>query len=982
MGGQTTFPRSIATLVERFREHRTEYRQGKYKETQLRREYLDPLFKALGWDVDNTSGHAEAYKDVIHEDAIKIGGATKAPDYAFRIGGVRKFFVEAKKPSVDIKGDPHPAYQLRRYAWSAKLSLSILTDFEEFAVYDCAVKPHESDGAAAARTIYLTFDQYEERWEEIASIFSKDAILKGSFDRYAASKKKKRGTAEVDKEFLAEIETWRDLLARNVANRNPDLDQRELNFAVQRTIDRIIFLRICEDRGIEDYGTLQGLLNGANIYQRLFERFQRADERYNSGLFHFSAERDRPGAPDELSAQLAIDDDVLKKILRRMYYPASPYEFSVLPADVLGQVYEQFLGKVIRLTPGHRAKVEDKPEVRKAGGVYYTPTYIVDYIVQHTVGRLLEGKTPQEVAGLTDNWDPSKRRHPLTVLDPACGSGSFLLGAYQCLLNWYLQEYLDDGPENHTQGREPRLVQLGDNDWRLTTSERKRILLSHIYGVDIDRQAVEVTKLSLLLKVLEGENRDTLAAQRRLFHERALPDLGNNIKCGNSLIGCDFYDHGTLFDDDTAYRVNAFDWEAEFPQIFERGGFDAVIGNPPYGATLGSEETHYLRANYTCQSYQLDSYLLFLERAVSTLVGQHGKCSYIIPNPWLTNLRQQATRRFVLTAARIGQIVHIYFPVFKNAVVDTQIVVLERPFRRESSVQVVFAHDVTADGHLATELGPTHEQNEWVALDGGVINIFLTPKEKSLFARIGQMSRPLDDWFKINVGIKPYQTGKGTPPQTKEQVRSRPFDSSVCVDASYRELLRGKDVERYSIRLKEARYIKYGPWLAEPRPSADFDANVKLLVRQTGDRPIAMIETAQRLAMNNLHVLVPFSDEGEGVQFILGVLNSRLLTWYYRCMNPEAGEALAEVKRQNVAALPIRPIDFDRMSDQARHDRLESLVGAMIDLQKRFTAARTNDDRTRLKRHIAATDRKIDRLVYELYELTEDEIAIIENATI
>jgi hypothetical protein len=215
---------------------------------------------------------------------------------------------------------------------------------------------------------------------------------------------------------------WRDTLARNIALRNPSLSQRELNYSVQATIDRIIFLRICEDRGIEAYGRLRGLVSGQNVCAHLREIYVEADHRYNSGLFHFEDERGRSDAPDRLTLSLAIDDKPLKDILRRLYYPESPYEFSVLPADILGQAYEQFLGKVIRLTAGHRAVVEDKPEVKEAGGVYYTPTYIV----KNTVGRLLEGKTPKQAADLR-------------ILDPACGSGSFLIGAYQHLLDRYLE---------------------------------------------------------------------------------------------------------------------------------------------------------------------------------------------------------------------------------------------------------------------------------------------------------------------------------------------------------------------------------------------------------------------------------------------------------------------------------------------------------------------------------------------------------------
>ena len=387
-------PEIIHELIQRFEDNLASYRSGHYNETQLRREFLDPFFEALGWDVSNQAGYAEAYKDVIHEDAIKVSGGTRAPDYCFRTGGTREFFVEAKKPSVNIKEDISPTFQLRRYAWSAKLPLSILTDFEEFAVFDCRSKPDRRDKPSSGRLMMLTFRDYQEKWDEIAAIFGRDSVLKGSFDRYAESASGKHGTAEVDDAFLAEIEHWRELLARNIALRNPQLTQRELNYAVQMTIDRIIFLRIAEDRGIEPAEKLKEITKAAGIYSSLVQLFQQADERYNSGLFDFNAEKGQSDVPDQLTPNLIIDDKPLKDILANLYYPDSPYEFSVLPADILGQVYEQFLGKVIRLTAGHHAVVEDKPEVKKAGGVYYTPTYIVDYIVKHTVGALLEGKKP------------------------------------------------------------------------------------------------------------------------------------------------------------------------------------------------------------------------------------------------------------------------------------------------------------------------------------------------------------------------------------------------------------------------------------------------------------------------------------------------------------------------------------------------------------------------------------------------------------
>lgn len=577
-----TVPPVVAELVERFQRDITAYRSPHYNEAQTRQEFIDPFFEALGWDMSNAQGAPVAYREVVHEDAIKISGKSKAPDYSFRVGGERRFFVEAKKPSVNIEADIRPAYQLRRYAWSSNLPISILSDFEEFAIYDCRVMPNKDDSALAARELYIPYTKYEEQWDQIAGLFSREAVLAGSLDHYAESMKTKRGTRTVDAAFLKEIESWREALARDIATRNISLSQRNLNLAVQMTIDRIIFLRICEDRGIEPYGHLHLLLEQTDIYGEMCRLFRQADDRYNSGLFHFRQEPGHPDLPDDLTLSLSIGNGVLSSIIVHLYYPDSPYEFSVLPADILGQVYEQFLGKVIQITPTRAVKVEEKPAVRKAGGVYYTPTYIVDYIISRTIDPILKGKTPLQVSRLS-------------FLDPSCGSGSFLIALYQRLLDWHREYYVSDDPTKHRD----RVYQGPLDEWRLTTDERKRILLNNVYGVDIDPQAVETTKLSLLLKVLEGESNTSLWTQLQLIQSRALPDLGSNVKCGNSLIGPDYF-HGqqlSFLDDESRYRVNVFSWVDEFPNILGTGkpGFDAIIGNPPWGANFAVTELSYLR---------------------------------------------------------------------------------------------------------------------------------------------------------------------------------------------------------------------------------------------------------------------------------------------------------------------------------------------------------------------------------------------------
>jgi len=975
-------PNIIETLVETFAANLDAYKSGTFNEAQARIQFINPMLTALGWDVSNRAGYAEAYKDVIHEDSLRIGSAVKAPDYCCRIGGVRKFFVEAKKPSINIKEDVHPAYQLRRYAWSAKLPLSVLTDFEEFAVYDCRVRPVKMDKASTARVMYMRFEEYPERWHEIENIFSRESILKGSFDKYAESHKKKRGTASVDAAFLSEIETWREQLAGNIALRNSQLSQRELNHTVQQTIDRIIFLRIAEDRGIEEYGRLMALQNGKDVYGRMLEQFREADAKYNSGLFHFRKSGDsllsspaKPetgksetvpvfsGFPDELSPSLVMDDKVLKPILKSLYYPDSPYEFSVLPADILGQTYEQFLGKVIRLTAGHRAVVEDKPEVKKAGGVYYTPTYIVDYIVQHTIGKLLEGKTSRQVA-------------KLRICDPACGSGSFLLGAYQYLLDWHLKWYVENNPEKWAKGRDPKIYQVLKGEWRLTTSEKKRILLNNIYGVDIDQQAVEVTKLSLLLKVLENETQDTLGRQMSMFHERALPDLATNIKCGNSLIGPDFYDQQDLglMDEEERYRINVFDWHAEFPDIFsgKASGFDAVIGNPPYGAVLSKEETSFLLSNFNLQDYQLDTYLLFVEKSFGLLRG-NGLFGMIIPNTWLLNLQSKRIRLQLFNQTQIEFLVHYRRPVFSKATVDTEVVIIKN--RRPNSSHEIDVEVVEKDGFSANH---KVSQKRWQSGNGAPVNIFERSEWIALADKLHSFTK-LDDVCVITQGCKPFQVGKGKPHQTRNIVDEKPFVGEVQRDSTFRPLLRGSLIKSYRILWDNDYWISFGKWLAEPRYSASYEAPEKIVIRQTGDSLIAALDRDQFIVRDNLYTIVPRQEE-IALLFILGLLNSRLLTWFYQSiLNPEMGEALAQVKRGHLARLPIAQLKLTETNDKARHDQMVKIVERMLALHKQLTAAKTGQDKTMIQRQITTTGSQIDRLVYELYDLTDEEIAIVKQ---
>ena len=1005
-------PRSVLTLVENFERNLDAYRGGHFNETQVRRDFIDPFFTALGWDMDNSSGYAEAYRDVIHEDAIKVGLSTRAPDYSFRVGGQRKFFLEAKKPSVNVKDGEEPAFQLRRYAWSAKLPLSIVTNFAEFALYDCRQKPDKKDKASTARLFYCTSRDYEAKWDEIAAIFSKESVLKGSFDKYAISTKGKRGTTEVDSAFLEEIENWRNLLAHNIARRNTKLTQRELNFAVQQTIDRIIFLRICEDRGIEPYGRLMALQNGANVYARLREQFREADDRYNSGLFHFRQEKHRAGVPDELTLQLVIDDKPLKEIFQNLYYPDSPYEFSVLGADILGSVYEQFLGKVIRLTAGNRAVVEDKPEVKKAGGVYYTPAYIVRYIVRNTVGKLLEGKTSKQAAGMS-------------VLDPACGSGSFLIGAYQYLLDWYLARYLEEGPEKHSKGKAARIHSSASSEWRLTTAEKKRILLEHIYGVDIDTQAVEVTKLSLLLKVLEDESGESLTNQMKLFQDRVLPDLDRNVLCGNSLIGPDFYEGQLDFDEGTVQRVNVFDWQTAFPLVFKAGGFDAVIGNPPYvrQETLG-EFKSYFELHYEAFDGVADLYAYFMEKGVK-LLRNGGLFSVIVSSSFLRTTYGRSLRHTLKKHAAVVRLVDFGgLPVFANAK-DTYVCIplFERGARqtRIEVARVVSTENPSLDDCVRTHLYtvPHNRFNE----DAWSLK---SDDEAALFVKITKAGSPLGEY----VGKKFFRgilTGLNEAFEISAEQQAEMTRSSPNCKRLIKPFLGGQDIRRYRVEDKR-RFLIVIPngwtrqqsgvgnasekqawsWLSKAYPPlsqhllpfaealrarhdqgefwwelrpcdyyADLEAP-KLIFPDICKAPRFAFDQSGIYLSNTAYCL------GTDDRYLLGILNSRLF-WFAIShisipFGMRAGEYRYRLIYQYMEKVPIREIDPKSKSDRAAHADMVRLVDKVITLHQQLATAKMPQDASLLQRQIDAADQRIDRLVYALYTLSSEEISLIEKA--
>lgn len=954
-------PEVIKELVDRFRSNEDSYKAKGYNEAQLRREFIDPMFRQLGWDVDNVSGYAEAYKDVVHEDSIKIGTTSKAPDYAYRIGGTRKFFLEAKKPAVDIEENEDAAYQLRRYAWSAKLPLSVLTNFEGFAVYDCRIKPEKGDKASIARVMFVGYGDLTEKWHEISGIFSRDAILKGSFDKYAIDATKKRGTTEVDDAFLEDIEAWRQALSKNIHLRNPDLGVRDLNAAVQKTLDRIIFLRIAEDRGMEQYGRLRSLLEGKDVYSRLGEMFRRADERYNSGLFHFRKNDGSPETLDTFTLQLSIDDVALKTIVSRLYYPESPYEFSVLPADILGQIYERFLGKVIRLA-GTRVHIEEKPEVKKAGGVYYTPTYIVNYMVAKTLAPLLEGRTPAQISGEDRRF---KDNVALRVLDPACGSGSFLIQAYQYMLDWYRDRYVDDGAEKYAKARPPRLHATSNGDWKLTIGEKKRILLAHIYGVDIDPQAVEVTKLSLLLKVLEGESGDGIARQMDMFQTRPLPDLGNNIKCGNSLVEQDFYDADNmdLFDDEERIRINAFTWRDSFSFLDSESGFSAILGNPPYifaRELMKDYEKDYYRQKYRLSVDKQNTFLLFMEQ-ITRLLRSNGRASFIVPNSWLTIESARLLRELYIPL--LTTVVDMNYPAFRGVAMEPTIFV-SAGAGMKAPVETL---RISEPSELVPESPHTVPREDWQK-SGGRIYIATGGELPKHLLAIEAAAIKIGELFDVRTGLQAYEKGKGTPPQTATDVSDHVFDRDSRVDRNSVQYLQGADVGRYETNWS-GMWMQYGPWLSQPRDAAIFK-RPRVLIREITGRLPHCIHAAyvDSHYLNNKSVLnvLHGTDDVDALKCLAAVLNSTAFSVYYKSRAVKGARTVFPKLLIN----NLRELPYPKAISKQESAHLVRLVDQTQATRVKAATAMNEHVRETLRRSIEDIDARIDAIVFSLFGLS------------
>ena len=587
----------LKSLVDRFDASLPFYKDSKnaYNEHSCRIEYIDPFLKLLGWDVANEKGLAPQYREVIAEN---YSTRTDRPDYTITLRGVAKFFVEAKKPSVDITKDASPAIQTRKYGWNANHRIAVLTNFEYLAVYDTCYIAKEDDNSAVARYRLYHYTEYVDKFSEICTLISRDTVYSGAFDSYLDDHFPATGgqTQQVDKLFLSQINEWRIALSNELYAKGGRYTSLEvLNDVVQEFINQIVFLRICEDKNLPLYHNLKDtVLDVTKLHNKLEELFRSADQRYNSGMF----------SGDDIIFDLSCG--VIQNMIEGLYYPQSPYLFNIIEPNLLGKIYEIFLTEQLVFLENNTIGLGKKKDCQNRS-VVTTPTEIVKYMVDKTLSTVCEGKTPSEILNIS-------------VADIACGSGIFLEEAFAYLQDYCVQWYISNGQIDH-------LIETGIDLYKLPLQEKKDSLCSCIYGIDIDIHAVEVAKFSLLIKLIEDETAPSVAEVFPI-----LPDLGDNIQFGNSLVsqaeltGIGAANHQMM-------EIAPFDWKA----INNGCGFDVIIGNPPYVNTEGmhmllpSAEVEVYKKKYKTSYKQFDKYFIFIEQAIKK-INENGLVCYIVPN--------------------------------------------------------------------------------------------------------------------------------------------------------------------------------------------------------------------------------------------------------------------------------------------------------------------------------------------------------------
>lgn len=1055
---------SVCRLVADFAAREAAYLAPEYQEAEARADFIDKFWIALGWDVRHEQQKNPYEQEVKVERGVLVGLAQKKADYAFFLGNYRdpRFFCEAKKPSVRIREDRDAHFQTHRYGWNSQTPLSVLMDFQEIVIVDCRRKPHIDAALTAAHRSYHYRDfEDAQKFGEIYWLFSREAVSTGKLDAYITGmpKPKKIGKQlgllrggdirTVDASFLDDLETYRADLARMLKNQNAQLDGDTLTELVQRILDRLVFLRFLEDKLIEQKCRVHEFSRSAagQSWAKFLTASRDLDVRYNGIVFKRHHLLD--------GGTLAVDDGDFADLCEALSSADNRYLFSYIPIHVLGSIYERFLGTVI-VTTDKRARPEQKPEVRKAGGVYYTPEYIVRYICEQTVGKLIDGKTPAQI-------------EKLRFADIACGSGSFLLGVFDLLLRyhgrWYaehpdaaMKENLAPATKNKKKRKNviPAVVER-EGLLCLTLEKKRQILINNIYGVDLDSQAVEVAQLSLYLKLLEDETTASTRDDYLDFHEALLPSLSGNIKRGNSLVGTDIlrgqFDFSTQeerklcpmnFDDafphifgprwgetkvremdDDGYHVDVdFQLQREAVDDADRkpvkpekakpqfaGGFDAIVGNPPWGAELGQPALEYVRTMHReIIVRMIDSFMFFMNRA-SAKIRDGGFLGMIVPDVFFYQTDNARLRAFFLTEYQLTALANMG-DVFEQVTRPAAIICGCKVKAEGDKVLVADLTTATSNEKSSRLAAPESFvpvlQDVFRALPG---QVFVTRDVHrfSVWDKVRRIAcKPLADVVDGD-GIQ-----RGVSPDLKDAFlvsSSAVTEHGLEAEALRPVLTGGHHVRRYLINrpdlqviytsreddfrklpnicrfidgfrsritckeVKEGKHPIYA--LHRPREASIFLKEPKLLGVITGDKVIVALDSEKTFVTDGLY-LFGISPEFDP-RFVMGVLNSDLFVFLYSLLAVEGGRVLAQVKPTVIARLPIRTLDLADTTQKAQHDRLVHLVEAMLKAKAQVSTAKTDSDRNYLEDKCAGLDRQIDQLVYELYALTPEEVALVEN---
>ncbi|HIP50690.1 MAG TPA: restriction endonuclease subunit M [Campylobacterales bacterium] len=685
----------LSQLVEKYTLYKEEGRSDLSSEETIRT-WINQLLAIFDWDVMDTSQILQE-KILSREEKVKvyaINSTSTRPDYTFKVGKEKLTFLDAKALSVNLKNDKKSAFQIKSYGWSISAPCAFITNFEEFAIYDCSYTPIDVQDADYGR-IYLSMEEYVENFELLEQHLLRKNICNGELDKiYGKNITKAEKTIDVI--FAEQLSTFRLSLANDILQKNRTLvsdDLECLSYLTQVIINRVLFIRICEARRIEKEGLLQEFYTLGFWNQFKISSYNDFYEHYDGPLF------DRI----HLFQEIEISDEVFRPLLDLLYYP-SPYRFDVIPTKLLSDIYEIFLSKKL-IIEDDIVNESLKLEYIKSKGAVSTPKYLVEDLLKRTIvsTELLE-KNMDEI-------------FDIKILDFACGSGIFLIEIFE-----YLETQLIKSYKQHPNLKYKKLFYQYGEEIILTIKGKRYIIKNCIYGIDIDQEAYEVAKMSLSLKIIDNLDFFESYQELGIFGSKILNSVGENIKCGNTLIDSDIMEKypQILKDEEQLFRTNPFDWKSEdgFNEIFQsKGGFDFIVGNPPYVEVKNYNEVYPLMHRYIKEQYattkngKIDLSIVFIERGFS-LLNAEGKMGLIVQNRWFKTDYGKRLRKFITTNKFLAQVINFEANnIFKNRITYISSLILSK----EAKNTVVFkkiSQNIEELPSTLRELSPCEENSQ------------------------------------------------------------------------------------------------------------------------------------------------------------------------------------------------------------------------------------------------------------------------------